>query len=38
MGLTNDDIKSLAAQIDGISKVEGSYSFDPLIDGEVVKR
>ena len=36
MGLTNDDIKSLE-QIDGISKVEGSYSFDTLIDGEVVK-
>ena len=36
MGLTNDDIKSLE-EIDGISKVEGSYSFDTLIDGEVVK-
>ena len=36
LGLTNDDIKSLE-EIDGISKVEGSYSFDTLINGEVVK-
>ncbi len=36
MGLTDDDILSLE-NIKGVSKVEGSYSFDTLIDGEVVK-
>lgn len=36
MGLTDDDIKSLE-EIKGIDKVEGSYSFDTLIDGKAVK-
>ncbi len=36
LGLTDDDITSLEA-IDGIKEVEGSYSFDTLIDGKAVK-
>ena len=36
MGLTDDDIKSLD-EIDGIKKIEGTYSFDTLIDGNAVK-
>ena len=36
MGLTDDDIKSLE-DIKGIKEVEGSYSFDTLIDGNAVK-
>ena len=36
MGLTEDDLISLE-NIDGIDKVEGGYSFDTLIDGNVVK-
>ena len=36
MGLTDDDIKSLE-EIDGIKEVEGTYSFDTLIDGNAVK-
>ncbi len=36
MGLTDDDIKSLEA-IKGIKEVEGSYSFDTLIDGNAIK-
>ena len=36
MGLTDDDIKSLD-KIDGIKKIEGTYSFDTLIDGNAVK-
>ncbi len=36
MGLTEDDIVSLE-EIDGIKEVEGSYSFDTLIDGNAVK-
>ena len=36
MGLTDDDIKSLE-DIKGIKEVEGSYSFDTLIDGNAIK-
>lgn len=36
MGLTDDDIKSLK-DIKGIKEVEGTYSFDTLIDGNAVK-
>ena len=36
MGLTEDDIVSLE-EIDGIKEVEGTYSFDTLIDGDAVK-
>lgn len=36
LGLTDDDITSLEA-IEGIKEVEGSYSFDTLIDGKAVK-
>lgn len=36
MGLTDDDIKSLE-EIDGIERIEGTYSFDTLIDGKAVK-
>ena len=36
MGLTEDDLTSLE-NIEGIEKVEGGYSFDTLIDGNVVK-
>ena len=36
MGLTDDDIASLE-EIEGIKKVEGTYSFDTLIDGNAVK-
>ena len=35
MGLTDDDIKSLE-EIDGIERIEGTYSFDTLIDGKAV--
>ena len=36
MGLTDDDLKSLE-EIEGIEEVEGTYSFDTLIDGDAVK-
>ena len=36
MGLTDDDIASLE-EIEGIKNVEGTYSFDTLIDGNAVK-
>ena len=36
MGLTDDDISSLK-DIKGIKEVEGSYSFDTLMDGNAVK-
>ena len=36
MGLTDEDLESLEA-IAGVSEVEGSYSFDTLVDGDVVK-
>lgn len=36
MGLTDDDLKSLN-EIKGVEKTEGAYSFDTLIDGNVVK-
>ena len=36
MGLTDDDISSLE-EIKGIEEVEGTYSFDTLIDGNAVK-
>ena len=36
MGLTDDDIASLE-DIKGIKEVEGTYSFDTLIDGNAVK-
>ncbi len=36
MGLTTDDIKAIN-ELEGISIVEGNYSFDTLIDGNTVK-
>ncbi len=36
MGLTDDDLKSLN-EIKGVEKTEGAYSFDTLINGDVVK-
>ena len=36
MGLTDNDIVSLE-EIEGIKEVEGTYSFDTLIDGNAVK-
>ncbi len=36
LGLTDDDIKSLE-KIEGIEKVEGTYSFDTLIDGKATE-
>ena len=36
MGLTEEDLTSLE-EVEGIAEVEGGYSFDTLIDGNVVK-
>ena len=36
MGLTEKDLESLK-EIDGISAVEGGYSFDTLLEGNAVK-
>ena len=36
MGLTEDDLASVK-DIDSVEKVEGAYSFDTLVDGNVIK-